>query len=1393
MDPQNNNVETLKDEISREYVKIFKKQLWWIKSLAVLPIEKNIKDILTWKRELPENFDETKEFWWWWKIVNFVSPKTANEIFAFMKEKRLEIESRKTEEELVRLRTEVLWWTVLDESHEVVDGENETPSNNQWDTTEWEQSEWNADLLTDTAGQSSEQQGGEDWEQTRWNYNAEIAIGTAVWWVVAVERAKVKLKNNADARLAENMTADDIRGSINKSIDALKKQTENTRLTSKQTKTINKHIAKLEEGLQDAWDEELKLIKAWNEIDYKLPKSLLKEAGLYPEAIKRLEDISWELMWKSVDEMKLILKDKNIVVNDDVLKALSQAGDLSEFKRMTKILRHGSKINRLLQTIAWAMVIDVACLWLDVWVYLETMDEAALIAKVNEVRAENKRNQAAWQLGIWVASVAIEGLLIWAFAAAWSAGWPVGTLIGLWVWALTMAVSMGIDSLYFDVQDFYKQNKEDFIRQKRSQVNQAILQWIHNKKAWDVSLNEKWWAPDPETKLQSLHDACWSMMFLDEIQDGKFRADEQLWNYLYSWDSKETYVNKLPTDQKKEFEEKWTEVDSQIWKRMEYVEKVFQWDRIMKAIKDGKWMETLNKVITESKVYVKLQEEDKWSDNKNYDEILQEYKEDFFADIPEEKVQKLEKLREENPYLFQEVITTVNESQFLDEEETDVTYATNVKAVEKYSEWVNLTRTDAEKFSLEVYDEYRNGSFIESLLRSDFDLSKVDFPNNNENEVKYLIGRNLERRWLMEISDSTKQNILYRLAKELYWYKWWNTSEELISFYDEGSWDTHGIYYSSKWKMNNDWWIDGEMEWSEKSDGSLKTEEDVDSYINIFMLRNVNWYGNDNIDTKTESIDDDLQKEFETNLRRIMKEELIARLPKNKEKVKNEIIEFVKNTSKDWGYVELPYYLLLKAKKAWLWDLQKSFFRWKKTPIIWIDFWRLEICTMQSEIHKGNLWADINYLTPKREDFTEEEQYYIDRVERAHTQLSALRSEVWNFTIPLIVTDIEFQQFDDELDLPKEIEVLIWNKYKEWEKFKIDLKTYDPDVVAWTVEIMEKYREFAEYFENLYRWILLSQTTFSGSNDIDTYAYFSQAVSFWNMNYFSEKWELLENERLDFFKDDGLKSFYNEQIWTQKIDWKTIKELWNSDDRQEKDIARQASNMIITTILEHGILEYDEKWRVSAIDIGTWDWKEGYTDNKEATIEAIRKKCAKMHFPPEIKEDKIRDLCINEQEIKSLTEEQQEIVVWIPELQKKIEETKDDIIWQDRRWDIFYNPETSTIRSRWNEIKVSEEKDGHETWFYLEWLDVPLCIDEVAFVANLRNWAVSWLAWEKIVHGYTRTTAWWWGRRKWLLKKTSRSHKDIMILADNDLTWKHWVSMDDKDIDKLAEWLNYEV
>lgn len=73
-----------------------------------MPIENKVEDIIVGKSELPKYFDEAKEFGWWRYIIDFVAPSTAKEIFEFMKAKRIEIEKRNTQEELSRLKAEIL-------------------------------------------------------------------------------------------------------------------------------------------------------------------------------------------------------------------------------------------------------------------------------------------------------------------------------------------------------------------------------------------------------------------------------------------------------------------------------------------------------------------------------------------------------------------------------------------------------------------------------------------------------------------------------------------------------------------------------------------------------------------------------------------------------------------------------------------------------------------------------------------------------------------------------------------------------------------------------------------------------------------------------------------------------------------------------------------------------------------------------------------------------------------------------------------------------------------------------------------------------------------------------------------------------------------------------------
>jgi hypothetical protein len=61
-----------------------------------------------------------------------------------------------------------------------------------------------------------------------------------------------------------------------------------------------------------------------------------------------------------------------------------------------------------------------------------------------------------------------------------------------------------------------------------------------------------------------------------------------------------------------------------------------------------------------------------------------------------------------------------------------------------------------------------------------------------------------------------------------------------------------------------------------------------------------------------------LQKEFEEKIKSLLREELSCRLNNNIESTKQEIIDFVKNHREDDDdfFIKLPYYLVLKARKA---------------------------------------------------------------------------------------------------------------------------------------------------------------------------------------------------------------------------------------------------------------------------------------------------------------------------------------------------------------------------------------------------------------------------------------------------------------------------------------------
>ena len=1389
------SVEQLKLEISEVYLKEFKRELWWLKSLTLLPIEKKIKNILAWKTKLPKKFNQIEEFWRRKNIINFISPTITSKLYNFLKDKSQEIEKRKTTSELVDLKNEILWNKLQETSEEEIE-------------TSKEETENSAEEIETTEEKIGKTEASE--ESSSISIWARFALFWTVWiyWLW-------KLSNRIDRSLmVKSLDAQKIKETVNWSINHLKNQRDAlwSRLSDAQVQTINKHIEKMEKWL-DMPDADLsELLKEWQKLWDKFPWKLLNSAWPNVSQINKIQDLSWELHGKSVEQMRTILKENWI--NDlweELLQTLWKASSPSEIESMAKILRYGSKFNRFMQTLSWAMLIDVAFSWLDVRMFIEQRREAELIEKVNQVRAANKTDQAWTQLRIWISSVAIEALIIWSYL--WWASWgPVWAAVWVAVWAFTWVVSVAYDSLYFDVKDFYLQNKDDFLRQKKSRITEAILQWLHNKKEWNTTINEKIWnlGLDSGEKEDSTEAACRALMFLDELDGEEFGNYVPFWEYINKWKTKEDYLKEATNwlsekdaeEVKINFEEHWVKMENKIAKRMKYMKGIFKKDDVIDALKKWNWIQIINELCVESKVYAEMwQEKWKWEmSRESYKTNLNKFKSDFFKDFPTEKLEKLEKLKENNITLFQEVISTSNYYCLLKEDEEDPKYTENVKLIEKYQEWLKLTMINADKIRLRIEDTHRNMKFIESLIRANFDLNWIDeYKWNDDEKVIDIINWNHERRWTMEVSDDVRQNILYRLAKELYSYNWPNDKEWIMSFFNEWEDCVHWIYYSDERKMNRDRKVDQKVykEWIDKI---FSSEDDVKEYVEKFMNNNFNdtivvsggsqywWTGNphiittdrDTIDTPSEAIDRNLQIEFKRVFKEILTQELMQRTEQNQKDIKNKITNFVKKYS-NWKYLELPYYLVIEARRAWIWNLERQFFKRNNNE--------LEVCTLQTEIWNNPLWAKMNYVTKTRESYTTEEQVYITIVEEAQKNLN----DLFNFQWWLL-----WKWKESDLDIPREVKWLISNKYKEWNDFRERLLLYSPDVAS---SMLEEYKKYAEYFENLYRWMLIALTTYKTSNDIDTYSLFQQTESFWNMNYFTEKWKIKSDLNIDFFKNENIKSFYNEQIKKQKINyfsynWEqketTVEELRKSEESDEREIAKRASNTIIMIIVQQCMIGKTSSWEIDSIHIG-WNRKDTdllkwVTDTKKTETESlITTRLKKIRWKLLINKNKIQN---KKQKILPITKEESNTAEETLNIQKIVEDTAKNIERQNERWNIVYDTEKKTLKSRWNEVKVEfKAKAWWKVECKLEWLDNTLSIKEWLRLANFRNRTKKKYKWKKINV---------WKGKHWLL------WKDTLIVNEGWYFWIRIIAREslDKNLstfnsvewrEKIAKWLTEQI
>lgn len=1370
----NQTVEQLKQEVAGKYVEKYKQELGRLKSLALYPIEKEVKNILSGNVNLSENFNEIKEFGWRGKLLKFISKDMASDLLTFMKEKRLEIEKRKTESELIDLKNEVLGVKKTNSITSSKEKEkNESEQKKEDEVQQDQTSEWQRSAKYWVIATSSIAGAGiiDNIRKSKSAKKAAREIGKENMQEVAI-----LTRNNLD-KLNEQAK------------QGLNEAKNNPRLTAKQKRNIDKAIQKFDQQMGKIGDDAIDVYNAYMKLGERMPRKVLQGIEmLNPKDAKKIMNIADQLVGKTADEMKVLLNSHKITgVSDDVIASLVKMWDKTDdFLAMTKVLSAPAKAKNIFHLMKSAFIIDIACLGFDIWMFTETLNEADFIAKVNEIRAQNKKNQAWTQLAIGVASLAVELWILIVATSIGSTAWPIGTMVGLAVGAISMAVSMGVDALYFDVQDFYKQNKEDYIRQSRSELKQAILQHLHNKKEGNISFNEKIWSPDRTQKDMTLKDAWESIFFLEMIDNEKSQSEFYLLlEYKLSGQSEQEFLGSRDSETHKLFEEQKEKLNESVALKMEYIKKSLGEEKIVTWLKSSQGMHYLSQLIAESSFYAERKAAGKWEE-KSLKENVEQAKNEVLGKIPNDLKYRLDDLYKKDKHFLYELyygavsyapaIQGEEEIESDTEKQRNQKLRNNIQHIENYIKALEIANTWEEQYRTNFTYGNLNYNYITAILEHDFEMKGFEFQNFSTNAVKSIAYYNRERNVNIPVSDSVSQNIIYRLAVEFYGYTGNNDSMELMKCFSEGTWSVHWLYYKDGWYINNDWEIDQKFNLMYLDDKTL-SDKDISSYVdriikNILYTPNiVNWqvvgYSRKSmIDTPTESIDTYLNNEFETRFKKILQEELSFRTVEKQQDIKEQISTFIKDFSNDGGYVELPYYLVIAARRAGLGDLEKTQFSFKDNKIVAVG-----------QVHDlraiWNIPVEKDFVEQARDTFTPEEMQYINLVESIHKQLESLRSiEGWGSR-------------EDDLDIPVEIEHDISQHYKDWNTLKGRLLCYDPKISQSLLQ--QEYITYYTYFDSLYRGILLSLNSFNWTNDIDTMSYFQQVLFNWGKELFDENGVLKKNKENELeIEWKGIEEFYNKQLNTQIYNNKTIKELWSSGDEWEKKMAQWYSNHIIVAMLESYLLDWDDKGNLEGFRHSWNGTTKGEMSLSLDDKEFLQKFSSHLDsrilkYPFSLDGLKLPDIYRTKENIhiRSYTQRDKNSESLSKVIQKKIEQTLPNVERQGKRWDMKYYPEDSTLESRWQKIKIDFIGENK---IKVPWFSRALDIQSWLWLLNFINRYTFTYSWKKksVTHEYEWSRSWY---RKGLVRDGT------VLILDRDLK-KYIEKLTSDEIPQIAEILN---
>ncbi len=1193
--------EKMKGEIADGYLKKFKDELWRFKSLTVFPIEWKLKKIMISDVDLEgKTMKDLDDLWRWRTVLGVITPKIANDIFDFLKEKQSLIIQAETSQKLEELRNEVVLWKIVPQEEPNKDKEISLEKNKD-----------------DKQPEDKETSDTEIEDSNKPEARNSVRSGVIVWvtWATAWKTMEksvnryndMKFKKELDFKIESSSSAKLEIQNMQSKMDDLVKEFDQNKMNPKISQAVrnnldksSKKFAKISAWLSDAW-----AVEAWDargKLGKDMPIDVLN--ALDPKTAAKLAELDDGVFTliaqaNTSDEVTEILA-KNGIKNVDskVIEILVEMKVPDNIKAFTKVLRYGKKLSPLMKWLSCIGALDLLLFGFDVWMWNESMNAAEFVAKVNEARAWVKQDKALWELRMWAASIVLTIGAIWMASAIWASigsvvPWP-GTAVWFVIWVaigvMVLTVQEMVNQLYYDKLEFYTHNKEDYIRKERTDIKQAILHCAKgqdidaNHKLTDQALNEKW--------INTFQDAWEAIIFQEEMDkynkrllDPKIKLSLMVWWY-FSGETRSDYIAKLSAEEKIKWAEEDKVMNELIAKRMEYVKQFItktgtgeQYTQFIENIRSNTWIAYIEKIIGNSEVYVEM------------NDTTANYIPGFKGTIEEYKKQYGEKLQSEYPEgytlfdtlykadinKFEYLCTGINiyplqiESSASYTPEQIIIMKKNKEFVEKFYHYKNLWLTIEHKNNVTIDYMDCDYSYIDKVL-IDFDTIDTRTNLNTQNAIDYFSMKNgivARLNTNYQVSSSTGQNILYRMAREFHGYDWDNDMFHIMRFYKESDYNTKGIYYDDERMVNDNWSFDGSWNIDDVDKNNMTVSEVYNKFSGASML-----------DSAVDVADQEAVKEFRAKIKKIIKEEIAAKSPVQKKKTETDILEFVKSQSKiiwevasiaedgslvySWanqqGYIEMPYHLVIAAKKAKIGDIEKFLFKYENGKLVALSSQQY----VDTSLQFTTVPVIYEKVTPLREDITPEEKSVIAKVDFVKERLSKLRG------VESAREDARFGWHEDEIDIPEEIEREMSKKVYEWENLKESLLYLS--VRESTRIVLEKWKSYYDYFNWTYMGMLATISQFKVNNNLWSFDRMSQAWAWIG----KEKYKIDDKGKITFdhlLVEDDEKEYITTYIKkAYQSEKKTVEELLKSEDIVEKQQGERMLDQIMISVFESEVL-----------------------------------------------------------------------------------------------------------------------------------------------------------------------------------------------------------------------------